>query len=48
MKRIIQIVAMLLVIGSIASADCVYGGHSYPEGATRGPYICINGSWIRR
>jgi hypothetical protein len=48
MKKIVQMLAMLLIIGSTASADCVYGGSVYPEGAVRGPYICIHGSWIRR
>ncbi len=48
MKKIIQIIALLLIISGIASADCHYSGQIYPEGAIRGPYICINGSWVRR
>jgi len=47
-KKIIQIIALLLIGSTIASADCNYSGENYPEGAIRGPYICINGSWIRR
>ena len=48
MKKMIQIFAILLVTGSMATADCVYSGQTYPEGAVRGPYICINGDWVRR
>ena len=48
MNKTIQIITLLLIISSIASADCPYAGEVYPEGAIRGPYICINGDWIRR
>ena len=48
MKNIIHIIALLLIVSTIAIADCKYSGQTYPEGAIRGPYICINGDWIRR
>ena len=48
MNKTIQIIVLLLIINTAASADCLYAGEIYTEGAIRGPYICINGSWIRR
>jgi hypothetical protein len=48
MQRITFIITMLLVFGSVTYADCVHEGHTYSEGTIRGPFICINGSWIRR
>jgi len=48
MRKAIQVFALLLILGGIANADCTYSGASYPEGAIRGPYICVNGEWIRR
>ncbi len=48
MQKIISIIAMLLVLGSVSYADCVHQGQIYPEGTVMGPYICVNGEWIRR
>ena len=48
MQKTTYIIAMLLVLGSVTYADCTYQGYTYPEGAVRGPYICLNGAWIRR
>jgi len=48
MQKLINIIAMMLVLGSVTYADCSYQGYTYPEGAVRGPFICVNGEWIRR
>ena len=48
MKKIIQIITLVFTISIGVSADCNYGDKTYPEGAIRGPYICISGTWIRR
>jgi len=48
MKQIMFLTALLIVLVSGVYADCQYNGRWYPEGATMGPYICVNGSWIRR
>ncbi len=48
MKKIIFVFALLLVLGNIAYADCVYEGQTYSEGTIRGPFICVNGEWIKR
>jgi len=39
---------MLLMFSGMVTASCYHGGYTYPEGAIRGTYICINGTWIRR
>jgi len=48
MKKITFIFAILLVLGSVTYADCVHEGQTYAEGTVMGPYICVNGEWIRR
>jgi hypothetical protein len=48
MQKLILFMISILLSGTIAYADCVYGGKTYSEGDTRGPYICIDGEWIRR
>jgi len=48
MKKIIQALVMILIAGNLTYADCYYNGRTYPEGATIGSLICVNGSWIRR
>jgi len=48
MKKIMFLTALLLVLVSGAYADCQHNGQSYAEGTIMGPYICVNGSWIRR
>lgn len=42
------LIFIVIVISSFAVADCQYNGSWYPEGATIGPYICVNGNWVRR
>jgi len=48
MQKIILLIVAILLFGTVSFADCVYGDKSYSEGAIRGPYICIDGKWIRR
>jgi hypothetical protein len=48
MKRILFSLMFLLLVGADLYADCTFEGSSYPEGTIRGPYICIDGEWIRR
>ena len=48
MRKTIHIIALIATISIVANADCFYGDQNYPEGAIRGPYICINGDWVRR
>ncbi len=47
LKKVIVII-LLSVLGGTLYADCVYNGRVYPEGALMGPYIWVNGSWIKR
>jgi len=48
MQKIIFLITLLLVLVSGAYADCQHNGKWYAEGAIMGPYICVNGAWIRR
>lgn len=49
MQKISFIVLLLLVLGSSAAyADCIYNGQTYSEGTIRGPFICVDGEWIKR
>jgi len=48
MQKIILLVTSILLLGTVAFADCVYADKSYSEGSIRGPYICIDGEWVRR
>ncbi len=48
MKRFFLSLTVFLVVGVNLYADCTFEGTSYPEGSIRGPYICIDGEWIRR
>ena len=47
MKKVIPVILLLLMVSVAIHADCPYGDKNYPEGAIRGPYICINGDWVR-
>ena len=47
MQKIILLIISILVLGTVSYADCTYGGKPYSEGEIRGPYICIDGEWIR-
>jgi len=44
----LTLIFSILLLGNILYADCVYGGHTYSEGTIRGPFICIDGEWIKR
>ena len=47
MKKLSVAALLLLAIGiGSASADCTFGGETYPEGATIPGYVCQNGSWV--
>ncbi len=48
MKKIMFFITLLLVLVSGVYADCKHNGRWYAEGTVKGPYICVNGSWIRR
>jgi len=48
MKKIILLITAILLLGTVSYADCTYAGKSYEEGSIRGPYICIDGDWVRR
>jgi len=48
MKRIFLVVTLFLILGISVEANCTFEGKSYSEGTIRGPYICIDGEWIRR
>ena len=37
-----------IVVANSASADCLYNGVRYPEGAVIGPYVCQGGQWVKR
>ena len=42
------IALIISICTTIAYADCIYDGVSYPEGTQIGPYICSNGKWVRK
>ena len=48
MKKIVLLISVLLTVGGLLYADCEYDGKIYSEGTIRGPYICVDGEWIRR
>lgn len=48
MRKVMFVITMLLVLGSVSYADCVHEGQTYSEGTVMGPFICVNGAWIRR
>jgi len=48
MKTLVLLLSILVTTGGLLYADCEYGGQVYSEGAIRGPYICVDGEWIRR
>ncbi len=47
MQKITFIIVMMLALGSITYAGCVYKDHIFREGTVIGPIICVNGEWIR-
>ncbi len=48
MQKLILFITVVFLFGTLSSADCTYGGETYLEGDIRGPYICIDGEWVRR
>lgn len=48
MKKIMFVITMLTMLGSVTYADCVHEGQVYPEGTVMGPFICVNGGWVKR
>lgn len=38
----------LLLIPSVAAANCSYNGQLYPEGSRVGPLVCENGRWVKK
>ena len=38
----------LLLIPTLAKADCTYNGKQYAEGSRVGPLVCENGRWVKR
>jgi hypothetical protein len=36
----------LLVVPTVAVADCVHSGKRYPEGARVGLLVCENSEWV--
>jgi len=48
MQKIILFIISIILLGTVAYADCKYRGETYPEGTIRGPYICIDDKWIPR
>ncbi len=48
MWKLILLITSILFLGTVSYADCQYAGKTYSEGDIRGPYICIDGDWIRR
>ena len=48
MQKIMFVITFFLVLVSGVYADCVHQGQTYSEGTVMGPYICVNGQWIRR
>lgn len=45
MKSLLFVLVFLLGMANIASADCVYDGQTYPEGAEIGGLVCSDGKW---
>ncbi len=42
------LVFFLFLVPSVAAADCVYKGKTYPEGTRIGLLVCQNGRWVAR
>lgn len=42
------LIVLIVTFSGALYADCEYNGTWYPEGETMGPYVCVNGEWIRR
>jgi hypothetical protein len=38
----------LLLVPTVAFADCVYNGKDYAEGSRVGPLVCEGGHWVKR
>jgi len=36
----------LLLIPTVAAADCLFNGKQYPEGARVGTLVCQGGKWV--
>ena len=47
LKYVLSLIVGLSLAGTL-SAQCVYNGVIYSEGAIIGPYICHNGQWVKR
>jgi len=47
LNKLMTLVA-LVTISSVAAADCIYQGQSYPQGTVIGPFVCTNGQWVTR
>ncbi len=41
------LILLVIAFASSAYADCQYNGRWYAEGTVMGPYVCVNGQWIR-
>ena len=41
------LILFVIAFASSAYADCQYNGIWYDEGTVMGPYVCVNGEWIR-
>jgi len=42
------LVLSLLLVPTVAAADCVYNGKNYAEGSRVGPLVCESGRWVKR
>jgi hypothetical protein len=40
------LVLCLLFVPTVAAADCVYNGKTYPEGTRIGVLVCESGRWV--
>jgi hypothetical protein len=45
--RVILAICLLLV-PTLAAADCLYDGKQYAEGTKIGVLVCESGRWVRR
>jgi hypothetical protein len=48
MLRQCVVVIFLLLMPSVAVADCFYNGKHYAEGDRAGAFVCEKGRWVRR
>jgi hypothetical protein len=37
----------LLLVPTVAAANCVYNGKEYAEGSRIGPLVCEGGRWVK-